>query len=93
MGLVGAPNISDIFPVLAPFDIQGKARRMKENLMWFDQIFEFVINQRNQLGIQEEKNKDFLQVMLQLIEQTDQKTRLTKEQLKALFLVIFLIIF
>ncbi|KAF9616699.1 hypothetical protein IFM89_031716 [Coptis chinensis] len=94
VGLIGEPNVSDLFPVLAKFDIQGKERRMREILKWFDQIFEFVINERRKMEVQQEEvenrdkeNKDFLQVLLQLIDQGNQKTQLTVIHLKALLMV------
>ncbi|PIA50060.1 hypothetical protein AQUCO_01300650v1, partial [Aquilegia coerulea] len=73
---------------------EGKERRMKEVVKYFDQIFDFVINERRKMETQEEdealkskdkENKDFLQVLLQLIDQGDQKTSITITHLKALF--------
>ncbi|KAF9600936.1 hypothetical protein IFM89_014063 [Coptis chinensis] len=81
-----APNISDIFPVLAMFDIQGLARRVKKINMWFGEKFDFVIDRR--LGMKDQGDmKDFLQVLLQFKEYGDQKTPFTTTHIKALFLV------
>ncbi|GKV33741.1 hypothetical protein SLEP1_g42205 [Rubroshorea leprosula] len=41
--LASTPNISDFFPVLAPFDLQGIKSKTKKILLWFDQMFESVI--------------------------------------------------
>ncbi|KAL5728112.1 hypothetical protein ACHQM5_001234 [Ranunculus cassubicifolius] len=89
VGLLGEANISDFFPMLSKFDIQGKERRMKEVVQWFDQIFEFVIDKRRKMETlaeyDEEVQKDFLQVLLRLIDEGDQKTPFSITHLKALF--------
>ncbi|PIA24833.1 hypothetical protein AQUCO_01200226v1 [Aquilegia coerulea] len=98
VALSAEANISDLFPVLARFDLQGKERRMKEILGWFDQIYEFVINKRRKMESQQDpeskhkdiENQDFLDVLLQLIDQGGQKTQLTITHIKALFLDITL---
>ncbi|PIA34223.1 hypothetical protein AQUCO_03800069v1 [Aquilegia coerulea] len=83
--LIMAPNISDLFPVLAMFDIQGLARKMKNINKWFAAKFDFVIDRR--LGMKDQdENKDFLQVLLQFKEYGDQKTPFTTTHIKGLFL-------
>lgn len=52
--LLGTPNVSDFFPVLAPFDLQGLEKRMKMLTQKFDRIFETVIAKR--LKLEEEKD-------------------------------------
>ncbi|KAL5728113.1 hypothetical protein ACHQM5_001235 [Ranunculus cassubicifolius] len=85
--LGGEANISDLFPVLAGFDIQGKQRKMKEIHLEFDQIFESIIDKRRKMASEGKENKDFLQVLLQRIDQEDdEKTPFTITHLKALFL-------
>ena len=53
--LVGKPNISDIFPVLARLHIQGIARGMKKISHLFDQFFESVIELRMNVATEKEK--------------------------------------
>ncbi|KAF8379301.1 hypothetical protein HHK36_028734 [Tetracentron sinense] len=91
--LLGKPNISDLFPVLARFDIQGIERQTKEKLSWFDRIFESVIDKRLKMDracgddtYKNNKSKDFLQFLLER-KQGDDKESLTMIQLKALFMV------
>ncbi|KAK1427130.1 hypothetical protein QVD17_15813 [Tagetes erecta] len=89
-------NISDFFPVLARFDLQGVKRKMEDQMKRFDRIFERTIEERSgsmsgeieQKGKQEGK-KDFLQILLEL---KDQKTgsSVSMTQLKALVVDIFL---
>lgn len=89
--LLGELNISDLFPWLARFDLQGKAGRMKEAVKWFDEILDFVIDERNKMRSRDQKaNADFLQVLLQLIDQGEDGTPFTKTHLKALFVDIIL---
>ncbi|XP_077221343.1 flavonoid 3'-monooxygenase CYP75B137-like [Tasmannia lanceolata] len=97
--LIGQPNISDLFPVLARFDIMGVDRKMKGAVSWFDRIFETILDQR--LGKNkdtEEGNehsnhkdrKDFLDILLKIKEQADPKTPLTMTEIKALLLDLVL---
>ncbi|MCL7038605.1 hypothetical protein MKW94_019551, partial [Papaver nudicaule] len=95
---LGRTNISDFFPVVAKFDLQGIERRMKELSSWLDTFFESVIAKRVRMDHElkpngdqdgkENKVKDFLQVILQLQDQQqgEAKTPFTTTNLKALFL-------
>ncbi|XP_057519380.1 flavonoid 3'-monooxygenase CYP75B137-like isoform X2 [Amaranthus tricolor] len=63
-GLLSVPNLSDFFPGLERFDLQGVEKRMKKCAKWLDGIFEKVIEQRLRNG--GESKKDFLEVLLQM---------------------------
>ena len=96
VGLMGKPNISDLFPALACFDLQGIESRAKKLVLWFDRIFESLIAQRTQLNgadgggkNKSKESKDFLQFMLELMHQGDDKTSVSITQLKALFMVYY----
>ncbi|KAK0597578.1 hypothetical protein LWI29_026687 [Acer saccharum] len=92
--LWGAPNISDLFPALARFDLQGVESKMKKLLSWFDRMFESLIDSRtkdHQTGGENKKeekgsNKDFLHILLDLKQQGDDKSSLSMNQVKALLL-------
>ncbi|PIA25955.1 hypothetical protein AQUCO_10200017v1 [Aquilegia coerulea] len=89
--LLGTPNVSDFFPVLAKFDIQGFERKMKKICKWLDQLFDYVIDQRLRMRSGEDLNndgkvKDFLQVLLQLKDQGDHSTTFTITHVKTLLL-------
>ncbi|KAL5746101.1 hypothetical protein ACOSP7_027247 [Xanthoceras sorbifolium] len=95
--LWGAPNISDLFPVLARFDLQGVESKMKNLSSWFDRFFESLINIRtkdHQDGGENKKeekgSKDFLETLLELTQQGDNKSSLSMNQVKVLLLDIFL---
>ncbi|KAL4334085.1 hypothetical protein GQ457_07G009840 [Hibiscus cannabinus] len=85
MELMGKPNVSDIFPAIARFDIQGIERRSKEINQSWNELFESVI----QVATQEEKNEQklgFLQLLLRLEGKNneDNASSLTMNQVKGL---------
>ncbi|XP_030524726.1 flavonoid 3'-monooxygenase CYP75B137-like [Rhodamnia argentea] len=86
--LLGKPNISDFYPSLARFDLQGIERQMKGLAKRFDGIFEKMIEQRLKMqrdgGIEE--SKDFLQFLLEWKDEEDAKTPLTMTGLKGLLM-------
>ncbi|KAE8671569.1 Detected protein of confused Function [Hibiscus syriacus] len=89
--LLGMPDISDFFPVLAPLDLQGAVKRMKEPMDKLNAIIENIIDQRLK---KERENgsgsavefEDFVQFLLQLKDEEDSKTPLTMNHIKALLL-------
>ncbi|XP_050370226.1 flavonoid 3'-monooxygenase CYP75B137-like [Argentina anserina] len=89
-GLLGKPNVSDFYPGLARFDLQGVVKQMDGIVKRFDEIFERVIDQRLRMmkeGIKEkEGSTDFLSFLLRLKDEGDSKTPLTIIHIKALFM-------
>ncbi|CAI9784477.1 unnamed protein product [Fraxinus pennsylvanica] len=87
--LIGQPNISDFFPVLARFDIQGIAKATKNFLPHIDRILDNVINERMKMnsdgGEGDNKRKDFLQILLQLKEKN---TSISLIQIKSILMDI-----
>ena len=83
--LQGKPNVSDFYPGLARFDLQGIAKQMNGLVRRFDGIFEKMIGQR--VKGDGEKSKDFLDFLLHLKEEEETKTPLTMNHLKALLMV------
>nr|XP_010325462.1 flavonoid 3'-monooxygenase-like isoform X3 [Solanum lycopersicum] len=84
--LLVTPNLSDFYPGLAWFDLQGVKKKMKVLAKRYDNIFESMIDQRqkmNRNGVGQE-SKDFLQVLLKLKDEADPKMPLTMTELKAL---------
>ncbi|PHU28424.1 hypothetical protein BC332_00517 [Capsicum chinense] len=87
-GLLGTPNVSDFYPGLSWFDLQGVTKKMKVLVKRFDNIFESMIEQRQKLdrnGVGQE-SKDFLQVLLKLKDEADAKMPLSMTELKALLM-------
>jgi cytochrome P450 len=58
------PNVSDFFPALARFDLQGIQNKMEVLRERFDKIFDRMIE--NKYGDQGERTKDFLKFLLRL---------------------------
>ena len=92
--LMGKPNVSDFFPVLAMFDLQGIERHAKKILKWVESILDSAIDKRmnsdagKKMGTgQIEQRKDFLQLLLELKEQDGAGTSISMTQLKALLMV------
>lgn len=91
--LLGKPNVSDFFPGLAPFDLQGIKKRFRTLATKLDSLFNPIIEQRLNMdkegGITEDKmDKDFLQFLLNLKNEGDSKTPLTMAHVKALLMVL-----
>ncbi|KAL0295996.1 UNVERIFIED_CONTAM: Flavonoid 3'-monooxygenase [Sesamum radiatum] len=90
--LLGEPNVSDYFPVLARFDIQGLEKEMSNIMQRFDQIFEDIIDERTKIssgkigggGNKDGGRLDFLQMLMELSEKQDVKTEFGKTQIKAM---------
>ena len=94
MVLIGKPNVSDFFPVLAMFDLQGIERHAKQILKWVEPILDSAIDKRMNSDTgkkmrtgQIEQRKDFLQFLLELKEQDGAATSISMTQLKALLMV------
>ncbi|KMT16994.1 hypothetical protein BVRB_2g041990 [Beta vulgaris subsp. vulgaris] len=82
--LLGTPNISDFFPLLARFDLQGIEHRMKIISRRNEEILDKAIN-RHSIA----KNvqcRDFLGYLLQLTKSEDRTRSLTLPQVKAMLM-------
>lgn len=84
--LLMTPNVSDFFPILAPFDLQGVVRKMKKLSLKFEEIFDRVIDERVKM---ESEGDDFLGFLLRIKDEGDPKTPLTMMHVKALLMVSF----
>ncbi|PPR86616.1 hypothetical protein GOBAR_AA34080 [Gossypium barbadense] len=92
MVILGKPNVSDIFPVLARFDIQGLEKEMTKIVNSFDKLFNSMIEERenfsNKLSKEDgnTETKDFLQLLLDLKQKNDSGISITMNQVKALLM-------
>uniref|UniRef100_A0AB38SSM9 Flavonol 6-hydroxylase n=1 Tax=Rudbeckia hirta TaxID=52299 RepID=A0AB38SSM9_RUDHI len=91
-------NISDFFPALAPFDLQGVKRKMDDQMKGFDRIFEKTIEERTLQnpgvlksgnGEHQQGKKDLLQILLELKDQSTGPS-ITMTQLKAIVVDMYL---
>ncbi|KAF9599840.1 hypothetical protein IFM89_001786 [Coptis chinensis] len=83
--LLKSPNVSDLFPLLTRFDMQGLVTKMKKVNLWFDENLDFVINRRFEMKHQVEMT-DFLQRLMEFKECGDQKVPFTTTHIKALLM-------
>ncbi|XP_031281511.1 geraniol 8-hydroxylase-like [Pistacia vera] len=96
MVLLATPNVSDLFPVLSRFDLQGIQKRTKKLLSSIERIIldPVIEGYRNTESVKEgegkNEKKDFLQLLLELTEHKDSANSITKSQLKALLLDMIL---
>ncbi|KAK6935241.1 Cytochrome P450, partial [Dillenia turbinata] len=83
--LLGVPNISDFYPGLARFDLQGVLKKIRVQQLRFDEMFDGIIKQREKMEGGDE-SKDFLHFLLQLKDESDAKTPLTMTHVRALLM-------
>jgi hypothetical protein len=84
--LIAQPNVSDFFPALAQFDLQGVQKKMEMLRGRLDSIFERVIEKR--FSGERERADDLLGIMLKKErEDRDSKNPFTMTHVKALLLV------
>ncbi|KAL8152583.1 hypothetical protein V2J09_010343 [Rumex salicifolius] len=90
LDLLATPNVSDFFPWLARFDLQGVAKKMRDSTKRLDAMVTAIINERKQVNERKGNNvdeyKDFLQFLLELMDNGDARTQLTMDQLKGLLI-------
>ncbi|KAK9203562.1 hypothetical protein WN943_013817 [Citrus x changshan-huyou] len=91
--LLARPNVSDFFPMLVRFDLQGVERDLKNVLQSIERIFDFVIDQRqrmknddtNLVGSNNATRSDFLQFLLEYKEPNTGRS-IFLSQIKAIFM-------
>jgi hypothetical protein len=87
MHLGATPNIGDYIPYVAPLDLQGLTRRMKAISKIFDDFFEKILDEHVQ-SKDENKTKDFVDVMLSFMGSEESEYRIERSNIKAIILVI-----
>ncbi|XP_076922383.1 ferruginol synthase-like, partial [Bidens hawaiensis] len=86
LGYVAMPNVSDFYPALAPFDLQGIKKNMKVLVKRLDGIFDNMIEQRRKMPMGGHGIQDFLQVLLELKDAGDSNPPFTITHLKGLLM-------
>ena len=88
--LFGRPNVSDLFPFLAWFDLQGIEKETKKVVGVIEEMLDSAIeHRRKNVNDHNQQRKDFLGFLLELHEKGDDETSITKAQVKALLFVRF----
>ncbi|KAI4372646.1 hypothetical protein MLD38_010849 [Melastoma candidum] len=85
--VIATPDVSDFFPVLARFDLQGLTKRMKVLIERNDKLLDMII-EKAMASVRDriDGGTDFVQYLLRLREEEDIKASLTNTQIKALFI-------
>lgn len=93
--MLGKPNISDFFPTLARFDLQGIQKEAESLLKSVESILDPAIKEhmkmlsdRREGEIQGNEKKDFIQILLELMEQKDIGISLDLVKIKAILVDI-----
>lgn len=93
--VMGNLNISDFFPMLARFDIQGIQKEMEALLKSLESVLDPAINERMKMlsdiregEIQGNGKTDFMQILLELMEQKDIGISLDLVKIKAILIDI-----
>uniref|UniRef100_A0ACD5XXG0 Uncharacterized protein n=1 Tax=Avena sativa TaxID=4498 RepID=A0ACD5XXG0_AVESA len=87
--MLGTPNLSDLFPALAPLDLQGIRGKMEGIRARFDQMLTRIIQQRQREQQEEGAGAadDFLERMLRMEKEGgDGKTAFTMDHVKSMLL-------
>ena len=87
MQLAASPNLGDYIPYVASLDLQGLTQRMKAVSKIFDAFFEKIIDEHLQ-SEDENKTKDFVDVMLSFMGYEESEYRIERPNIKAIILVI-----
>uniref|UniRef100_A0A7N0RH58 Cytochrome P450 n=1 Tax=Kalanchoe fedtschenkoi TaxID=63787 RepID=A0A7N0RH58_KALFE len=87
--LSGVFVVGDWMPWLARLDLGGHVKRMKNLNQKFDKLFDFIIKEHKMAGNgreKEEKPKDMMDVLLDLVDDPDLEVKLTTDNVKAFIL-------
>ncbi|KAL1190855.1 Flavonoid 3'-monooxygenase [Cardamine amara subsp. amara] len=92
-GLLSEPNVSDFFPWLARFDLQGLVKKMHVCVRELDGVLDRAIEHMQKLKRRDDddggEHKDFLQYLMKLKDQEgDSEVPITVNHVKALLTVI-----
>ncbi|KAL0446056.1 UNVERIFIED_CONTAM: cytochrome [Sesamum latifolium] len=93
--LLGKPNVSDYFPILAKFDVQGIEKELRALMPSVEEILDTVIDEKAKMmaaeGGESERGKDFLGILLDLKErQVGEGSSFGLTQIKAILMDIVL---
>ena len=83
--LAAAPNLGDFFPFIARLDLQGLCRRAKSVGDVFDGFLEKIVEEH--VVSKNDKNKDFVDVMLDLMGSRENDYQIDCSTIKAMILV------
>ena len=86
MRLTASFNLGDYIPPIAPLDLQGLTKRMKAVGKVFDDFLEKIIDEHIQFK-DENRTKDFVDVMLDFLGSEETEYRIVRDNIKAIIMV------
>jgi hypothetical protein len=86
MRLAASFNFGDYIPPIAPLDLQGLTKRMKAVGKVFDDFLEKIIDEHIQFK-DENRTKDFVDVMLDFLGSEETEYSIGRDNIKAIILV------
>ncbi|XP_065873169.1 cytochrome P450 71AU50-like [Euphorbia lathyris] len=86
MELAATPNLGDYIPQIAALDLQGLNKQMKALSKVFDNFFEKIIDEHIQFKDDNNRTKDFVDVMLEFMESEESEYRIGRDNIKAIML-------
>ncbi|KAF9681948.1 hypothetical protein SADUNF_Sadunf05G0056400 [Salix dunnii] len=87
MHLAASFNLGDYIPPFAPLDLQGLTKRMKAVGKVFDNFFEKIIDEHIRFK-DENRTKDFVDVMLDFLGSEETEYRIGRDNIKAIILLV-----
>ncbi|KAL5751712.1 hypothetical protein ACOSQ2_022219 [Xanthoceras sorbifolium] len=85
MELASTPNLADFIPQIASLDLQGLTKRMKAVAKVYDEFFEKIIDEHAQ-SKDDNRTKDFVDLMLSFMGSEETEYRIDREHIKAIIL-------
>ncbi|KAL9286533.1 putative cytochrome P450 [Arabidopsis thaliana] len=82
--VVGKPNVSDFFPVLSRFDLQGLAKRVRRSAQRMDRMFDRIISQR--VGMDKGSKGNDGNFLMVLLNAKDEDENMSMNHVKALLM-------
>lgn len=92
--IVGEFNLSDFIWVLREWDVQGFGKRCEDIFRRYDALLEKIITSREEMRKENGDGgsaKNFLDILVDVLEDEDSEVKLTRDHIKALILVCTLI--
>ena len=84
--VIGAVNVGDFIPFIAPLDLQGLIRRAKSVHKVFDRFLERIIDEHLE-SKNNNSTKDFVDVMLEIMESQQTNYQIDRSTINAIMLV------
>ncbi|ONK66673.1 uncharacterized protein A4U43_C06F10790 [Asparagus officinalis] len=82
MALLGCFNVNDFIPLLKPFDVQGYSKRLHKLHLEFDELLEKIVDEHQKAEKKGEgEMKDFVDVLLELMETEGEADGVTFDRL------------